>query len=231
MSGVRCHKSQNLTLEERFWVKVDTSGGADACWPWLGSQDQRGYGMFSRPRGSTKMVRANRQALEFHLGRELLPDEEARHSCDNPPCCNPAHLLPGTHCDNMGDYAGSNHAKGHRHSRAKLAEADFHKALKLRDDGMLVKDIANEIGISRSHMSRVLRGLTGHSEVSLTSSKPSAILSARYVDVPHRNRKNHRTEMRGLVVALRRTFLCVRALHITVDHQDPFIGRHISTSI
>jgi hypothetical protein len=46
-----------------------------------------------------------------------------------------------------------------------------------------------------------------------------------HVDVLHRNGEQP-TEMRGLVVAIDGAFLCVRALHITVNHQDPFIGRH-----
>ena len=25
----------NMKQEERFWPKVDKSGGKDACWPWL----------------------------------------------------------------------------------------------------------------------------------------------------------------------------------------------------
>ena len=29
--------------------------------------------------------------------------EVVRHACDNPPCCNPLHLLGGTHADNVAD--------------------------------------------------------------------------------------------------------------------------------
>ena len=46
---------------------------------------------------------AHRYALERKLGRELEPGEVARHTCDNPICVNPDHLLPGTQRDNVDD--------------------------------------------------------------------------------------------------------------------------------
>ena len=35
-----------MTTAERFWAKVDTSGGLFACWEWQGNRNDRGYGAF-----------------------------------------------------------------------------------------------------------------------------------------------------------------------------------------
>lgn len=99
--------SATTTGKERavpFWDRVDKSAGPDACWPWTGSRCQHGYGSFGRS-GAT--VTASREAYELTHGP--LPEGEGyhgtvvMHSCDNPPCCNPKHLIAGTHIDNMRD--------------------------------------------------------------------------------------------------------------------------------
>ena len=46
-----------------------------------------------------------------------------RHSCDNPPCINPQHLLSGTHKDNARDRVNRGRgAKGIKHGRCRLTD-------------------------------------------------------------------------------------------------------------
>jgi len=91
---------------ERFWSKVDQSGGPGACWPWNGGRDERGYGIFYTDNGRRKN-RAHRWLLGYLRGAPLVGAqsgvEDACHRCDNPPCCNPAHLYVGTRKRNAAD--------------------------------------------------------------------------------------------------------------------------------
>lgn len=67
---------------------------------WTGARNPKGYG-HKTVRGRTVYV--HREALERKLGRALGPGEQARHTCDNPPCYNPDHLVPGTSTQNHLD--------------------------------------------------------------------------------------------------------------------------------
>lgn len=73
---------------DRFWAKVDRSGGPSACWPWLAARTARGYGRFKI---DGKTVRAHRYAYEQTTGA-IPPGWEIDHTCANPPCVNPVHL-------------------------------------------------------------------------------------------------------------------------------------------
>lgn len=91
------------TNEERFWAYVDKSAGPDACWPWTGSKARYGYGTFNIRDRDRVGIRAHRFALELALGRRVGDGMYACHTCDNPPCCNPAHLFEGTPSQNNYD--------------------------------------------------------------------------------------------------------------------------------
>lgn len=114
------HATYRSRLDARFWDRMDRSGGPDACWPWTSAiqsaspSSRGGYGYFYR---YGRVVYAHRHALALSLGRALEPGEQALHACDNPPCCNPAHLFAGTHRDNMQDMAAKGRHVGTRGKR------------------------------------------------------------------------------------------------------------------
>lgn len=84
---------------KRFWNKV-TVRGSDECWLWTACVNGGGYGVFSAWGERPKMVLAHR--FSYFLATGTVPTV-CRHTCDNPPCVNPAHLLDGTHKDNVFD--------------------------------------------------------------------------------------------------------------------------------
>jgi hypothetical protein len=102
-----------------FWFYVDKSGGPDACWPWSMYTDPSGYG---RVRDGDVSEYTHRVAWEFTNG-PIPRGMYICHHCDNPPCCNPAHLFMGTPADNARDRDAKGRSHAQRVRRAHLAQS------------------------------------------------------------------------------------------------------------
>lgn len=73
----------------------------NGCWTWTGSTHPLGYGYCSiRIEGEVHTVRAHRLAWMLAVGP--IPDGlSVDHLCENKICCNPDHLEPVTHQENV----------------------------------------------------------------------------------------------------------------------------------
>lgn len=169
------------SVAERFWPKVDRSGGPDACWPFTGC--------IIKPYGHGQFDKTTAHRIAFFLTHGRLPAPYGCHSCDNPPCCNPAHLFEGTAQDNIDDMiakgrmvsaearsaalrgrmpSGDAHhsrarpetmARGERNGSAVL-DADRVRAIRVDLLGLSSRAVARKFGVSRSTVADILHRVT-----------------------------------------------------------------------
>jgi hypothetical protein len=146
-------------VEARLWQRVDV-GLPDQCWEWQGYRTPDGYGRLQRFRG--RMELAHRVAWESVKGP--IPDGMlVCHTCDNPPCVNPAHLFLGTHLDNARDKMAKGRWRwaplfGEASPSAKLTDAEVDA---IRQEyaagGVSQRALAARYGVHQVHISRLVR--------------------------------------------------------------------------
>lgn len=146
--------------KERFRRKVDKNGPTmphmdSACWIWTGHRDKDGYGTFTirdRP------YRCNRVALFLGEASIFVSSNHALHRCDNPPCCNPDHLFPGTNRDNDADSVkkGRRNRGESRHNSKLTAEQVIEIRRRHSLGGVLQRDLAVEYRVDQTLISVVV---------------------------------------------------------------------------
>lgn len=76
----------------------------DECWEWPGKRILSGYGVVSQgTRGRNGVPKYVHRIVAEAVHGGVTAESVVRHLCDNPPCCNPAHLRVGTQSENMHD--------------------------------------------------------------------------------------------------------------------------------
>ena len=129
-----------------IWQQIDMRH-KDKCWLWKGkvnAKDGRPYITIEGKRRPVYVI-----SLELYSGEEAK-GRVARHSCDNPICCNPHHLSWGSHQDNMNDMK-----ERERHGMPKTV---VRAILKLIETGKTQQEIADLYGISREAVSAINTG-------------------------------------------------------------------------
>jgi hypothetical protein len=139
-----------------FWSLIDVKSEKE-CWNWLGKLNKWGYG---RLRNDGFMALAHRVAYEKKTG-EKINNLIAMHICDNPACCNPNHIVLGTHADNQKDkFEKNRQAKGEKNGFSLLTNEQVLEARKKYKPRLVTyKMLAKEYGVCKDTMQKAIRGI------------------------------------------------------------------------
>lgn len=146
---------------EEFWKRVDRgAGGAGSCWIWTGPRNDKGYGVYRY----AKRINAHRFAwASKHGWSSLRTGIVIRHKCDNPPCCNPAHLEPGTTSDNSRDMVSRGRQRENRGQHNGNQRLTSEQAVEIRNAclrGESPYRVAPRFGVSRTAVRKIMTGET-----------------------------------------------------------------------
>lgn len=123
------------------------------CYLWLGGVDKgRGYIWHNRHKKETA------PRVVYRLFKGNFPNNlMIRHTCDNPLCVNPTHLLVGTAQDNRNDCVRRNRqAKGSTHVGSRKLTPDQVKYI--RESNERTTDLAKMFGVHQSTVSKARTG-------------------------------------------------------------------------
>ncbi len=153
-----------LTEDEinRFWSKVDQSGGPDACWEWQGATNgKKNYG---------QLTLRQRRLYAHRVAYTLAYDDPGKllvcHHRDNPLCCNPTHHFLGTMKDDVADMVSKGRArggakqplKGINHPNTKLTETNVRQIR--ASTGISINEWARRLDVTSGTISCIVNNKT-----------------------------------------------------------------------
>jgi len=146
------------SVETRFWEKVQV-GDSSQCWEWQAHIGNGGYGRFNytSTKGKRFIADTHRVAYELTFG-EIPAGMCVCHKCDNPRCCNPAHLFIGTVQDNINDkVTKGRQSRGIKHTNSKLAPTQVVQIRALyKDGGGSMAELARQFNITKGAIQHII---------------------------------------------------------------------------
>lgn len=119
------------------------------CIEFTGYKDRNGYGQVTI-KGITQY--AHRASYEAAVG-PIPVGLKLRHTCDNPACIRPSHLVVGTQADNMRDKVERNRQQ--KGTDVKWAKLDDDKVRSIRSSTLKLRELSELLGVCQSVLSNV----------------------------------------------------------------------------
>lgn len=145
-------------LRQELAEKLEATDLA-SCWPWRGPANRDGYG---RLKAAYRIdVLAHRVAWALANGHSP-GDALILHRCDNPQCCNPAHLYAGDNARNVADRVERGRTRtgkrpGELNPAAKLTARQVAYIRKRIAEGATNVEIADQMPVGHAMISRIRR--------------------------------------------------------------------------
>ena len=134
-----CRFKISRSFTARTEAHIDKSG---ECWIWTGGRNVLGYGRIYF-RGRFELV--HRLMYAAATGEDLSGKVVRHYVCDNPPCCNPAHLKSGSKRDNTHDAIKK---RRHAHGETSYAKLTADDVRLIRDDSRSSVELAKLFGVA-----------------------------------------------------------------------------------
>lgn len=140
----------------RFEAKF-IRAGEDDCWEWTAAKMARGYGkmlVMGKLRGAHQLAYLFNKGAIPNTGR-FRGATLCRHTCDNPGCVNPKHIILGAQVENTQDaHDRGRKMRGQDTSFSKLTDEQVQA---IRADTRYQRDIAADYGIAQGQVCRIKR--------------------------------------------------------------------------
>lgn len=140
----------------------------NGCWEWQKGFNSKGYPTLYH---FGKKRYAHRLSYSHHNNVDIDSLDVVMHTCDNPKCINPAHLVGGSQKDNIHDMiAKDRHLYGERRAM-RFTEKDVLTILSMAKNGIKQKEIISKFNSTQSSISAITCRRTWR-HINVDNSKP-----------------------------------------------------------